>query len=135
MSDVFDAGQEADKLSLMAKDAIDETRTMHRDQALRRLEEEFLSLNQDERNAVALELENKDHWDSTLPSPSVKLDGEGNVESITFERSTWDSHKRGYERVGVSERQVSFGGDDDMTYDSNIAKQVKSELAKREKQE
>jgi len=125
MSNEFDAGKEADKIQQLAKEAIDESRPLHQDQALRKLEEEYLSLDQSQRKAVALALEDRNGWFSTLPSPSVVVDGQGNVTSITFDRSAWDVHKFGREQVTVATDTVSYGDSHGSTMRSDIPKQIK----------
>src|SRR5262249_50521707 len=125
MSNDFDAGKEADRINQLAKDAIDESRPLHQSQALRALEQEYLSLTQPQRNAVGLELENKNSWHSALPTPQVKIDGKGEVTSIAFERSAWDVHKSGYEVVEIAEDYVAYGGSGDMAGNGEIPQQIK----------
>src|SRR5215468_5153326 len=98
MPNDFDAGKEADKIHDLAKEAID---ACPGHQALHKLHEEYLSLNQAQRNAVGRELEDRDGWLTRMPSPSVESD-KGNVTSITFERSFWDVHKSGFEKVTIA---------------------------------
>jgi len=126
MSNEFDAGKEAERINQLAKDAIDESRPMHQSQAIRALEQEYLSLTQPQRNAVALELENQDSWHSTLPTPQVGIDCKGNVSSILFERSPWDVHKSGNEKVVVAEDCVAYGDADYLPVNFDIPAQIKA---------
>src|SRR4029450_10529147 len=126
MANDFDAGKVADQCNQLAKDAIDESRPLHQAQALRKLEEQFLSLTQHQRNEVGMELENKDSWHSTLPTPHIKVDGRGDVTSISFERSTWDVHKSGYETVEVAENYVAYGDSSNMAANVEIPDHLKA---------
>jgi len=125
MPNEFDAGKEADRISQLAKDAIDESRPLHQSQALRALEQEYLSLTQPQRNAVGLELENKDSWHSALPTPQVRIDGKGDVTSIAFERSAWDVHKSGYEAVEIADDYVAYGESANMAGNVEIPHQIR----------
>src|SRR5215470_15843095 len=92
MAGDFDAGKEADKVEQLAKERLDESDADKGKEAAKRLCEEWLSLDQSQRNAVADQLKQK--YDNskldTLPIPKVELTFGGDVREIDFMASTLD---------------------------------------------
>jgi|SRR5215471_7955223 len=92
MAGEFDASKEADKVEQLAKERLDESDPDKGKEAAKRLCDEWLSMDQSQRNAVADQLQHKyanSSWD-TLPVPTVQKTFKGDVTEIDFMASTLD---------------------------------------------
>jgi hypothetical protein len=92
----FDAQTETNKLNNMAMAVLDEDRPIALSQSCQTLAKEYYSLDASQRLTVGLVMEqgldlNYPNF-SKMPRPFVKLDGNGAVESITFEAGLFDFH-------------------------------------------
>ena len=113
MANEFDAGREADKMEQLAKDRLHEEDPERGKDIGKQLCEEWLSMDQGQRNAVAKQLNekyNNDDW-NTLPVPEVLIDyTNGDAWGVRFRASNIDFRAGDYDVEVVSPDEAKKTG-------------------------